>query len=205
MKLNVKAIAIIVSTGFFLMMFQNCGNELDSNLGEPGDIEKVDGTPEQINELSVEDAIQYTFNKLDQVDIEDESVKTELIRLCTVAKLISYKHEINEQIITDVSNNEEIEIFSAEEIELVENIRARTLLLGRGGMGSSRHIHKIRDFEGDLIICEMTVGAIEEFHGRAVVVNGGVGDVNVLSGTLKLVNSPLMGITENVSGKIQSN
>ncbi|MCB0355895.1 MAG: hypothetical protein KDD40_02750 [Bdellovibrionales bacterium] len=205
MRLNVKIHMVIASLGVFLFVFQNCGNELDSSSPASSDVGKVDGVPEEITELDVEEKIHQVFADIDGLDINNDNDKTRLLELCALARLISHKHEFEKLQIVDLFDQENVQIFSTEKLELLENIEAQTLILGRGGLLSSPIIQKIKDFKGNLLICGMTVGVIEGLQGKALIINGGVGDISHLTGHLNLVNSPLMGTTTDIQGKIHSN
>ncbi len=69
---NFKVITTILTTGLFLFVFQNCGDDVSFDSGAAG-VEKVDGAPVQISEIEVADDIEEAFEEIDIVDGEGES------------------------------------------------------------------------------------------------------------------------------------
>jgi hypothetical protein len=81
----------------------------------------------------------------------------------------------------------------ATHISTIENAVGNVHLQGSSG---TANVSEVKNFEGNLVLCDMSLGKVENFNGNIIVVSGNVVELNNVTGNVIVLG----GIVGNVTG-----
>ena len=206
-----KVYGAILTVGLLLFGFQNCGDQVDFTTIGSDSYTKIDDVTE-LTETEAEDQIDEFLQQppiivpdtktptvenppsLDEPQADDPNYYS---HLCKVAQLLVQNRIIDDTEIVGLTGKW---LVGARELDKVEDIKGNLILIGVG-KDSSRHISHIKKITGNLLVCGMSIGSLQQIRGRTTIIKGEVGDIDDVTGQLILLRSPHTGKATNISGR----